>query len=180
MTGGRLLPILTDERLRGPRLWIPEPVLSETERLLRSYGGAEDHEGIVYWGGIETPAGAVALTALSPTAATTWGSFRTEASANTDLVLTLACHELSLVAQVHSHPGDWVDHSDGDDAGALVRFEGFWSLVVPRFARAGLQPLHRVGIHLFEDGTFRRLGWEAVTARVRVLPIMVDLRGEER
>jgi len=180
MTGSRLLPILTDERLRGPRLWIPEPLLSETERLLRSYGGADDHEGIVYWGGIETSGGAVALTALSPTAATTWGSFRTEASANADVVLALARHELTLVAQVHSHPGDWVDHSDGDDAGALVRFQGFWSLVVPRFARSGMQPLQRVGIHLFEEGAFRRLGQNAVTARVHVLPVMVDLREEER
>lgn len=180
MTCGRLLPILIDGRLGGPRLWIPEPVLSETERLLRSYGGTEDHEGIVYWGGVETPGGAVALTALSPTAATTWGSFQTEASANADVVLTLARHELSLVAQVHSHPGDWVGHSDGDDAGALVRFQGFWSLVVPQYARAGMLPLQSVGIHLFEDGAFRRLGWEAVAARVRVLPAMVDLRKEER
>lgn len=180
MTGGRLQPILTDERLRGPRLWIPEPVISETEQLLRSYGGAEDHEGIVYWGGIEIPGGAVVLTALSPTAATTWGSFRTEADANADLVMTLCRHELSLVAQVHSHPGDWVDHSDGDDIGALVRFQGFWSFVVPRFARAGMQPLHKVGIHLFKDSAFRRLGREAVTARVRVLPAMIDLREEER
>jgi len=180
MRGGHARPVPVDERRVGPGLWIAEGVLFETERLLRSYGGADDHEGIVYWGGIESPGGAIALTALSPTATTTWGSFRTEAEANADLVVSLAQLKLALVAQVHSHPGDWVDHSDGDDVGALVRFLGFWSLVVPNFARAGMQPLHRVGVHRFEDGVFQRLAIEAVAARVRVLPAALDLRKEDR
>lgn len=180
MRGGRARPVPIDDRQVAPSLWIPEPLLLETERLLRSYGGEEDHEGIVYWGGIENPAGAVALTAVSPTASTTWGSFRTEAEANADLVVALAGLDLTLVAQVHSHPGDWVDHSDGDDTGALVRFAGFWSLVVPDFANAGMRPLYKIGVHLFGDGAFRRLGNQALKARVHVLPAAVDLRSEKR
>src|SRR5437867_1627638 len=176
MSGGRNGRISVDQRVDGPRLWLPEGVVLETERRLRSYCGPEEHEGVVYWGGTETPGGPVVLTALSPTAATTRGSFRTDADANTTLVLTLARLDLVLVAQVHSHPGDCVDHSDGDDSGALVRFQGFWSLVVPQFARSGMQQLSRLGIHLYDAGQFRRLSSEAVTARVRILPGAVDLR----
>lgn len=174
--GGRVQPIPLDTRHDGLGLWLSEPVALETERLLRSYGGAEEHEGIVYWGGIETPRGAAVLTAVSPTAHTTWGSFQTGADANAELVSVLARFGQSLVAQVHSHPEDWVDHSDGDDAGALVRFVGFWSLVVPRFARRGMRPLHRCGVHLFQDGEFRRLSKEAVSARVHLVPAAADLR----
>ena len=180
MTAGRAFPIPVDERCEGPCLWIGESLLAVTERLLRSYGGAHDHEGIVYWGGLELPQGAAALTAVSPVAITTWGSFRTERDTNTALVLTLASLGLSLVAQVHSHPGEWVDHSDGDDGGALVKFHGFWSLVVPNFAQLGMRNLEAVGVHLFDTGAFRRLGPSAVSSRVRALPIAVDLRAEDR
>ena len=176
MSGGRTRPMSVDHRVDGPRLWLPEGVVLKTARLLRSYCGPEEHEGVVYWGGMETPGGPVVLTAMSPTAATTWGSFRTDSDANAKLVLTLARLDLVLVAQVHSHPGDWVDHSDGDDSGALVRFQGFWSLVVPHFARGGMQHLSNLGIHLYDAGEFRRLSNEAAAARVRILPAAVDLR----
>jgi hypothetical protein len=174
--GGRLRPMMHDDHAAGPRLWIPGRLASSTARLLRTYGGLDEHEGIVYWGGIETHEGAVGLVALSPVAATTWGSFQTDADAHAGLVSHLARLNLTLVAQIHSHPGEWVDHSDGDDVGALVRFPGFWSIVVPRFAREGMLEPARLGIHLFQDGAFRRLGATAVASRVRVLPSLVDLR----
>ena len=178
VTCGRVPPVPIDTRVDGPEIWLPESVAAETEDLLRSYGGTEDHEGIVYWGGAEATGGAVALTAISPSAVTTWGSFQTDADANTEIVSLLSRLGLSLIAQVHSHPGDWVDHSDGDDAGALVRFPGFWSLVVPRFARHGFRPLNRCGVHLFQSGEFRRLTEEAVSAQVHLVPAAVDLRRE--
>lgn len=177
MMGGRKRPVPLDDGESGPCLWIPEAALLETERLLRTYGGAEDHEGIVYWGGVESPRGSVVVSAVGPEASTTWGSFRTDFEANTDLVNVLAQLELTLVGQVHSHPGEWVDHSDGDDSGAIVRFAGFWSLVVPHFASEGMRPVSTVGVHLFADGVFRRLTPRALSTRVRVLPTAVDLRG---
>jgi hypothetical protein len=71
-----------------------------------------------------------------------------------------------------------VDHSDGDDEGALVRFEGYWSLVVPLFARDGVLPIERCGVHVFRDGAFRRLSIEAIGTRVKVIPSVLDLRKE--
>jgi hypothetical protein len=116
------------------------------------------------------------VAAVSPTASTTWGSFSTDLRSNAALIDALAQFELTLVAQVHSHPGNWVDHSDGDDAGAIVRFDGFWSLVVPNFARGGMLPLSAVGVHVFADGAFRRLSQGALAARVRAVPAAIDLR----
>jgi len=175
--GDRVAPIPVDDDPGGAVLYLPEPVVAETERLLRTYGGGEAHEGIVYLGGVEVADRAVALAALSPAAETTWGSFRTELAANTAVVQALDRLRLVLVGQIHSHPGTWVDHSDGDDEGALVRFEGYWSLVVPVFAREGMRPLERCGVHRFQRGRFARLTVAAVGARVHVVPPSVDLRG---
>jgi hypothetical protein len=177
-SGGRARPAPLDDNLSGPSLYIPEAVIVEIERLLPTHGAGEAHEGVIYLGGAEVNDGAVALVALSPVAATTWGSFRTDVDANSAVVRALADLGASLVGQVHSHPSTWVDHSDGDDAGALVRFDGYWSLVVPSFARDGLRPIERCGIHLYQSGSFKRLTTRASRARVRVLPASIDLRGD--
>ncbi len=169
-------PAFIDHTCYGPTLFFPESILPVIERLLCSYGGGEEHEGIVYLGGVETPRGSVALVAIGPQATTTWGSFETHVDANMAVVSTLASLGITLVGQVHSHPGQWVDHSDGDDEGALVRFSGYWSIVVPQFARQGLLPLTRCGIHIYQDGQFRRLSDAAVEARIRVIPCAADLR----
>jgi len=176
MYGGRLTPIPMDGSLTGRRLVLPETLVPEIARLLRSYGDGEAHEGVVYLGGVETSEQSVALLAIAPVATTTPGSFRTGLGANTAVVSTLATQRLILVAQIHSHPSDWVDHSDGDDRGALVRFEGYWSIVIPGFAGQGLLPLTRCGIHLYGQGRFARLTDAAVAARVRLIPVAVDLR----
>ena len=165
-----------DTNVTGRRLLFPHEIVPKIAKLLRSYGGSEAHEGVVYVGGIETSEQSVALLAIAPVASTTRGSFRTYATANAAVVSTLAAQGLTVIGQVHSHPGDWVDHSDGDDEGAFVRFEGYWSLVVPTFARQGLLPFTRCGIHLYNQGHFARLTDAAVAARVRVIRPVIDLR----
>jgi hypothetical protein len=174
--GGRSRTIPEDADLSGPHLYLPTAVVAETERLLRSYGGEEDHEGVIYFGGAEIADGAIAMLALSPTATTTRGSFQTDIDANTEVVRSLGELNLSLVGQVHSHPGHWVDHSNGDDEGALVRFDGYWSLVVPAFAHAGMRPLKQCGVHLFREGKFKRLTEAAIGARLHLVPTAIDLR----
>jgi proteasome lid subunit RPN8/RPN11 len=176
MYGGRLRPIPADTTVVGRRLVFAHAIVPEIAEILRSYGGDETHEGVVHLGGVETIDQSVALLAIAPIATTTPGSFRTDLAANTAVVAALATCGLTLIGQVHSHPGDWVDHSDGDDHGALIKFEGYWSVVVPTFARQGLLPLTRCGIHLYSHGRFARLTDAAVGARVRVIPQSVDLR----
>ena len=49
----------------------------------------------------------------------------------------LARAGLELIGQVHSHPGRFVGHSDGDDERALMPYDGFLSIVVPHYGRRG-------------------------------------------
>jgi hypothetical protein len=175
--GSRPMDVPLDADRVGPQLFLPSNITVTIEQLLRTYGGEDDHEGIVYLGGLELAGiGAVALSALSPQAETTWGSFRTGLQSNTEVVEALTARQLSLVGQVHSHPGDWVDHSDGDDEGALVKFEGYWSIVVPTFARKGMTPIESCGVHVYRRHAFRRLTSAAIAARVHLVPHCIDLR----
>jgi hypothetical protein len=50
------------------------------------------------------------------------------------LFIELVDGHRSIVAQVHTHPGDWVEHSWIDDAYPIVPMPGLLSVVVPRHA----------------------------------------------
>ena len=47
---------------------------------------------------------------------------------------------LSVVAQVHTHPGRDTRHSDGDDDLVLMPYEGMFSLVVGEYGHGSLLP----------------------------------------
>jgi len=71
--GGRRMPIPLDRSVIGRRLLLPETLVLEANKLLRSYGHGEPHEGVVYLAGVEATEESVALLAIAPTATTTWG-----------------------------------------------------------------------------------------------------------
>jgi hypothetical protein len=83
---------------------------------------------------------------------------------------------LQILAQVHGHPGDWVGHSAGDNRGAFMAYEGYYSVVVPNYGLQGLLPLSRCGVHRFDKGRFVRLPAEDVSKQFVVAPAWVDLR----
>ena len=92
------------------------------------------------------------------------------------VIVELSQHRLEFIAQVHSHPGTYADHSTGDSQGALMPFEGFVSVVVPNYGRSAIWPLCRCGVHRFEGGKFRRLSLDEVDQMFHVVPFLVDMR----
>lgn len=160
-----------------PVTWIPAQLLDRTAQVLRQSGcDGLAHEGIVYWAGRRVVRENLVMTCIAPEARTTYGSFATTSHANARVVMYLADHGLELIAQVHSHPSAFVDHSDGDDERALMPYDGFVSIVVPRYARDGLRPLSSCGVHIFEISGFRRLSDAEVVARFHVVDDFADLR----
>jgi proteasome lid subunit RPN8/RPN11 len=82
--------------------------------------------------------------------------------------------ELALLGQIHSHPGAWCEHSEGDDTLVLMPYENMISIVVPHYARYGLRPLANQGVHQFQAGR-----WTLITRGadgIRVVPPALDLR----
>jgi hypothetical protein len=157
-----------------PPLIVPEAVLSDSAALLRSFRGwRRHHEGIVYWAGMRAPSGWLVTTCIKPEAITTVGSFRTSAEANARVIAFLATHELELFAQVHSHPGVVVTHSDGDVAGALMPYQGFFSIVVPSYARGALN-LQECGVNRFRGGSFARVHPRQMRFELVTVPSMKE------
>jgi proteasome lid subunit RPN8/RPN11 len=160
-----------------PVNWVSAQLLDRTADVLRQSGDrGQLHEGVVYWAGRRMGAQNIVTTCIAPDARTTYGSFATTSHANARVVMYLADHGLELLGQVHSHPGAFVDHSDGDDECALMPYDGFLSIVVPRYARDGLRPLSSCGVHIFEFSGFRRLSHAEIAARFRIIDDFADLR----
>jgi proteasome lid subunit RPN8/RPN11 len=119
-------------------IWISTQLLDRTADVLRASGdGHEAHEGAAYLAGRRAGGECFVTTCIAPAATTTYGSFDTSAHTNAKVVMNVAGVGLELIGQVHSHPGRFVDHSDGDDERALMPYEGFLSIVVPHYARGG-------------------------------------------
>jgi proteasome lid subunit RPN8/RPN11 len=124
------------------------------------------HEGIVYLLGQTDGAISVALSVYRPTANTTRGSFHVDAAAMQQVVEAANAHGLQVVGQLHTHPGE-AFHSEGDIAGALIRFGGFVSIVLPDFGRH-LPDLKGAALYMF-SGAERR--WvELEPADLSILP----------
>lgn len=169
---------MSDRRSPCNRVYVSGELVEITAHLVASYGSSDErHEGVAYWAGV--PAGTVwvVTTVLSPEAFTTRGSYRTSAVANARVVNRVSELGLQVMAQIHGHPGDWVDHSPGDDDGAFMPYEGFYSLVPPRYGCERMLPLSKCGVHCYEHGRFVRLGPEEIEERFVVVPTFVDLRG---
>lgn len=154
-----------------------ERVLRETVTLLKSYHGARGpHEGIVYWAGLPFESLCIVTTCIAPRAKTTGGSFSTTTKANAEVIAWINRYKLHLLGQVHSHPGDWVDHSAGDDAMAFMPYEGYLSIIVSRYGQRGMMPLTTCGVHRYHNGRFERLPDPEVKTYFHIVPERADLR----
>lgn len=127
---------------------------------------ARGHEGIVYLLGQTDGFTSIVLSVFRPVARTTRGSFHVDTAAMRQVVEAANAHGLQVVGQLHTHPGE-AYHSDGDIAGALIRFGGFVSIVLPEYGKV-LPSFGGAAIYMF-SGAERR--WLDLTAAdVSVLP----------
>jgi hypothetical protein len=160
-----------------PIVYITDVLLAKTTRLLVSFAAEDDSEGVVYWFGLELGLKAIVTTLVVPATDTTGGRISTSPAANADAVRVTVDTPLVLLGQAHSHPSRNVDHSWVDDRDTFGQFPGAISVVVPHFARHGID-LAVCGVHRHLDGCFRRLRTRDLAAHLRVLPGSVDLRPE--
>jgi len=158
------------------KLLIPDHILRETERALRAAGSRRrPHESVVYWAGRTSGEDDLVCAVVVPDAKTTPYNFSVSAKANARAIIWMASHHLEVVAQVHTHPGDIVSHSDWDDDHAFMRFDGIWSVVIPHYARKGILPSTGWGVHRCEQGGFRELDVPEIAASLKVIPSVGDL-----
>lgn len=162
--------------LRGHFL-VTEPALSETERLLRSFRDVDgDHEGLAFLCGREIGDLALLCTAIAPACEHGPGRVLAGREAIHDAVQAARRLRLGVLAQVHSHPGAWTRHSQGDDHMVLMPYEGMLSIVAPHYGASGLRPLSTLGVHQFQDGRWRLATEDSIGRAFTLTPAGIDLR----
>jgi hypothetical protein len=152
MTGGYRLKPLPRAPARG-RLVVAECVLAATSAALRAAGSLDPpHEGLVFWLGRECDQDTLVLSSCRPRYQSGPRFVRADEASVGDTSRSARAMRLGIVAQVHSHPGDGVVHSDGDDDLVLMPFEDMFSVVVARYGLGGILPADGSGLHQMQDG----------------------------
>ncbi len=136
----------------------PELVERSLDELRRCGGGRR--ECVVYWLAAQTHP-AEALEIVHPVHLAGSGWYEVDSAWLTQFSLELADRHLTAVAQVHTHPGQYVTHSDIDDEFVLVPSPGFVSVVLPEHARD--HDVTSWGVFVLEPAGTWRLDRRAVT-----------------
>lgn len=151
------------------KYFIPIKVVRDTEKILLEYARKKTaNEGLVYWGGIDNGNIITVNAVIAPRTKSGPGGVFTSHRANFDFVRVLNIHHLVQIAQVHSHPSDWVEHSSGDDMLAVFKIEGLLSVVVPSYCQKGMLPLTICGIYRYEKYGFVKLSRTYVLSHFKV------------
>jgi hypothetical protein len=92
------------------------------------------HEGVALLLGKIHEGIGVAAHAVRPNAVTTGGSFSIPGREMARVVGVCTRLGLDIIGQVHTHPLE-AFHSEGDEEGANIRYDGYFSLVIPEYGR---------------------------------------------
>jgi proteasome lid subunit RPN8/RPN11 len=135
------------------QLIVAESVARRTRDMLQRSGlGAPAREALVWWLGRRAGDDTVVLACHQPPCHSGPQFVMVAEAATGNAARAARALRLSLVAQVHSHPGSDTRHSDGDDGLVLMPFPGMFSLVVANYGSGSLLPEHGAGLHQFRDG----------------------------
>ena len=138
------------------KILLPKSCAQEAVNFMR-YAGRKGLEAVALWAGVREGATFRILRTIIPKQLS--GSLENglmyvvEESELHRISLDLFDSRQQLIAQVHSHPGT-AYHSDTDDAYPIVTVLGGLSVVVPNFAREGVNPSTWAVYRLFPD-----VGW---------------------
>lgn len=154
------------------RLVLPVPIAQETTRFLQVVG-KEGNEGRVYWlGEIESSLGARITEVFIPRQVARRSIFGVSVEVPQSAHLDLLEHlrpGLFTLAKVHSHPAK-AYLSDTDDANPHFRHDGAFSIIVPDFARHGLDNFTDCAVFRFSNSEWRQLSPQDVEATFEVVP----------
>ena len=162
---------------------VSEEIVEYTKHILIEYGtGLNPTEGIVYWGGERKNNVITVKSVIAPKTRAYTARIEVDQKSNFEFVKALNKLNQVQVAQVHSHPGNFIDHSRGDDEWCAFKFNGLISIVVANYCSRGLLPLEACGIHRFEYEDFIRLSRTYIRKHFCIVKDvsvnLIDLRNE--
>lgn len=114
------------------RYALPRPVLDATFEQLRKCGCGRNECQTLWVGPHAHPH--LITEVVHPLHSASPVGFNVDGEWLSDFWMRLATDKLGIRVQCHTHPGA-AYHSATDDAGPILKIEGFLSLVIPRFAK---------------------------------------------
>jgi hypothetical protein len=135
-------------------------------------------ETACFWFGVDAGRLQVVTTVALPKLYQTGGNYLVEMVSLRRLAAEMRSLGLTNLAQVHTHPSNWVEHSPYDDERAYSTRQGALSLV---WADYGLQLRHDLsglGIHERREGEWVRLSEAETNSRIRLVDDVADFRWE--
>ena len=148
----------------GPaRLYLPDNALAGTLALLQR---ARRLESGVYWYGTKTKEGdGQVKLVVAPLQYMSWSNFVVSTQALTAIVSRLP-DDWKPLAQVHSHPGARVEHSNYDDR--MASSKRALSVVFPHYGHCRVSFPGDVGVHEYQNNYWHLLDTEAARRRITV------------
>ena len=132
-------------------------------------------ERVAYLDGVVTGAGAIITTVTLPNARLEKSHFTVPPEAMSECGTHFRKFSMVRIAQVHTHPGEWIDHSPYDDQMAYSQHRGAMSIVLPKHAKKRPQ-LTDCGVHIRTEEKWERLPQEKIGELIRQIPGFLDFR----
>jgi hypothetical protein len=133
-------------------------------------------ERVAYLDGLRlSGGGGVVTTLVIPDATLEPGWYEVTPEAMSQAGAHFRAHGLVRLAQVHTHSGRWVGHSERDSKKAYSQETGAVSIVIPFHGRCKTRPAG-CGVNLRSDEGWRLLDKNEAEVIVRLIPGYLDFR----
>jgi len=156
------------EPYRRPRavLWLPKQALDVTISTLRKY---RHLEAACFWYGLRDEAENEFVKAvIAPFQLNRWGSYHIPSTSISAISAATRTRGWVCLAQVHSHPGAFVEHSRYDDENAGS--QRILSVVIPKYGRWRRRWPNGVGVHECQNAYWHKLSDSDAALRIQIEP----------
>lgn len=169
-------PSPSQTRPHSPVLVLPRHVISLLQHFFEPYARRQV-ETVALLCGVEGEHASVVTSLAFPDARRGRRHYKLDRASMAKLARELVRSNTVVLAQAHTHPADWVGHSEYDDTHAYSTRDGALSLVWPNYGR-GSPPLECVGIHELREGKWEPLSPPQRHTRIHVVEDTFDYRSK--
>lgn len=157
------------------RLFVSRGILRSTHEFFLPYWAA-GVETACFWFGVNVGRDQVATTLALPKLYQTAGGYRVDSVSMRRLSSLMSEQGLENLAQVHTHPSNWIGHSSFDDEHAYSTRKGSLSLVWPNYGLSFNHDLTGVGVHEYRRNDWVELPVSEIRERIRIIDSVADCR----
>lgn len=153
-------------------LLVPAFIWEQTLDIFEPFSRSDLEAGCIWYGRRGDEFNVVSMIGV-PKQVNNPRNFHIDADSLAELTETIGETGLTVVTQVHIHPGISVEHSPYDDE--MIVSRRIHSLVIPYYGKRPCE-ISDVGVHMFRDGRWVLLERAEAVETVRIIPSVVDMR----